>query len=171
MFNSIYYFFSKNNHQEKLVYWNSYFYPLDNIINWNKIYGKKGFLQYQCVIPIDKSKNGLNEIMNEIKHSRMISFLSVLKRFGKQDGKFSFPMEGYTIALDFPNNKKVLELLDRLDEIVIKYGGRLYLAKDSRIKKNIFRKTDNRFKDFIEFRKKNNLINKFTSSQSLRLEL
>ena len=80
-------------------------------------------------------------------------------------------MEGYTIALDFPNNKKVLELLDRLDEIVIKYGGRLYLAKDSRIKKNIFRKTDNRFKDFIEFRKKNNLINKFTSSQSLRLEL
>lgn len=97
--------------------------------------------------------------------------MSVLKRFGKQEGKFSFPMEGYTIALDFPNNKKVLELLDRLDKIVIKFEGRLYLAKDSRMKKNIFKKFESRAQDFIDFRNKNNLKNKFKSSQSSRLEL
>ena len=108
IFNSIYYFFSKNSSKEKLIHWNSYFYHLDNILNWNKIYGKKGFLQYQCVIPLSKSKDGLEELIREIKKSKISSFLSVLKRFGKQGGKFSFPMEGYTIALDFPNNKKVL---------------------------------------------------------------
>ena len=171
IFNSIYYFFSKNSSKEKLIHWNSYFYPLDNILNWNKIYGKKGFLQYQCVIPLSKSKDGLEELIREIKKSKISSFLSVLKRFGKQGGKFSFPMEGYTIALDFPNNKKVLELLDRLDKIVIKFEGRVYLAKDSRMKKNIFKEFESRAQDFIDFRNKNNLINKFKSSQSSRLEL
>ncbi len=171
IFNLIYYFLNKNSRKEKLKYWNNYFYPLDNILEWNKIYGKKGFVQYQCVIPLQKSKIGLEEILDEIQKSKADSYLTTLKRFGKQDGNFSFPMEGYTIAFDFPTNKKVFDLLDKLDKITLKFGGRFYLAKDARMKKNTFKDSDERIKNFIEFRNKNNSFNKFKSSQSLRLEL
>ncbi len=171
IFNWIYYFLNKNAPKEKLKYWNNYFYPLDNILEWNKIYGKKGFVQYQCVIPLQKSKIGLEEILDEIQKSKADSYLTTLKRFGKQDGNFSFPMEGYTIAFDFPTNKKVFDLLDKLDKITLKFGGRFYLAKDARMKKSTFKDSDERIKNFIEFRNKNNSFNKFKSSQSLRLEL
>ena len=140
-------------------------------MGWNKIYGQKGFVQYQCVIPLEKSKEGLIELLNEVDKSSVSSFLSVLKRFGDQESNFSFPMKGYTIALDFPVNEKTLNLLEKLDRITLKYNGRFYLAKDARMSKEIFKKSDNRIKKFIDFRNKNNFDKKFNSSQSSRLEI
>ncbi len=171
LFNSIFYFIGKNTSKEKLVYWDDYFYPLDSILGWNKIYGRNGFVQFQCVIPLDKSKEGLVELLKEIDQSKVCSFLSVLKRFGDQKSNFSFPMKGYTIALDFPASKNTLRLLEKLDEITLKYNGRFYLAKDARMTKEIFKKSDNRISDFINFRNKNNFDKNFRSSQSSRLEL
>ncbi len=171
LFNSIYYFIGKNTSKEKLVYWDDYFYPLDTILGWNKIYGRKGFVQYQCVIPLDKSKEGLVELLKEIDKSNVSSFLSVLKRFGDQESNFSFPMKGYTIALDFPVNQDTLDLLEKLDEITLKYNGRFYLAKDARMKKEIFKKSDERIKNYIKFRDQNDSNKNFKSSQSLRLDL
>jgi len=128
-------------------------------------------VQYQCVIPLKNSKEGIIELLKEINKSNISSFLSVLKRFGKQKGKFSFPMEGYTIALDFPVNKETFYLLEKLDEITLKYNGRFYLAKDARMKKEIFKKSDERIKQFVDFRDQNNCNKSFVSSQSARLEL
>ena len=171
LFNFLYYFLGKNSSKEKIVYWDDYFYPLDSIMGWNKIYGREGFVQYQCVIPLEKSKEGLIELLHEIDKSKVSSFLSVLKRLGKQNSKFSFPMEGYTIALDFPINKETFKLLDKLDEITLKYKGRFYLAKDARMKKEIFKKSDKRIEDYINFRNQNDCDKNFISSQSSRLEL
>ena len=128
-------------------------------------------MQFQCVIPLDKSKEGLVELLKEIDQSKVCSFLSVLKRFGDQKSNFSFPMKGYTIALDFPASKNTLRLLEKLDEITLKYNGRFYLAKDARMTKEIFKKSDNRISDFINFKNKNNFDKNFRSSQSSRLEL
>ena len=145
---------------------------MDNVLGWNKIYGRRGFVQYQCVLPLKNSKKGLIELLEEIEKSNVSSFLSVLKRFGEQTGNFSFPMEGYTIALDFPVNKKTFELLENLDEITLKHGGRFYLAKDARMRKEIFKKSDDiRIRDFIKFRKQNGYDKNYVSSQSSRLEL
>ena len=127
--------------------------------------------QYQCVIPLNKSKEGITELLKEIDNSKVSSFLSVLKRFGKQNSKFSFPMEGYTLALDFPVNEDTLHLLDKLDEITLKFGGRFYLAKDARMKKEIFKKSDSRIKEFVDFRNENECDKNFISCQSSRLEL
>ncbi len=171
LFNFIYYFIGKNTSKEKLVYWDDYFYPLDTLLGWNKIYGRKGFVQYQCVIPLENSKEGLIELLKEIEKSKVSSFLSVLKRFGDQKSNFSFPMKGYTIALDFPVSKDTLELLEKLDEITLKYNGRFYLAKDARMNKEIFKRSDKRIQSFITFRNNNNYEKNFKSSQSSRLEL
>lgn len=171
LFNYIYYLIGKNSTKDKLVNWDDYFYPLDSVLEWNKIYGRKGFVQYQCVIPLAKCKEGLIELLKEIELSKASSFLSVLKRFGKQESKFSFPMEGYTLALDFPVNEKTLDLLEKLDQITLKYGGRFYLAKDARMKKEVFQKSDTRIKEYTNFRNKNNCDKNFVSYQSSRLEL
>ena len=97
--------------------------------------------------------------------------MSVIKRFGKQEGNFSFPMEGYTLNLDFPINEKSLELVNRLDQITINFKGRFYLAKDSRMKLDTFFKSDERIKSFLLFRKNQNLSKIFNSVQSNRLGL
>ena len=169
IFNSIYFFSGKLSKKNKIVDWDSFFYPLDKILNWNKIYGYKGFIQFQCVIPLLYSKKGISELLKCISNSKSSSFLAVLKRFGKQNSNFSFPMEGYSLALDFPINKKNLSLIEVLDKITIRNGGRFYLAKDSRVKRKIFEISDNRIKQFRDFRKEFREI--YTSLQSERLGL
>ena len=170
-FNFFYYWNQKLRNPLRLVNWDSFFYPLDSIKGWNKIYGKKGFLQFQCVIPISTSREGIKYLLDEVSKSEIGSFLSVIKRFGKQESNFSFPMEGYTLNLDFPINPKSLELANRLDEITIKFKGRFYLAKDSRMKLNTFLKSDERIKNFLLFRENQNLSKSFNSVQSNRLGL
>tara|TARA_B100000242_G_scaffold293146_1_gene270362 strand:- start:533 stop:1885 length:1353 start_codon:yes stop_codon:yes gene_type:complete len=170
IFNSLNFFFSKITKEKKIVDWDTFFYPLDKILSWNKIYGSKGFAQFQCVFPLSKSKEAIIELLDFISKSKSSSFLAVLKRFGKHKTRFSFPREGYSLALDFPINKENLILMNCLDEITIKYGGRFYLAKDSRMKREIFEKSDVRIKNFRAFRK-NELKRHFRSCQSDRFNI
>ncbi len=111
-----------------------FFYPLDSIQNWNRMYGKRGFHQFQAVIPDASAQQGIRQLLEAISQSRRASFLAVLKRLGSTgQGMLSFPLPGYTLALDFPNSSGVHELLSRLINITRNHGGRIYLAKDSAI--------------------------------------
>jgi hypothetical protein len=133
VFNMLYYFKHFSRNKVFITKYNTFFYPLDSIGNWNKIYGNSGFIQYQFVVPKEISKVAIKEVLVEISKSGQGSFLAVLKLFGKKNEKAynSFPIEGYTLALDFKVNKKLLHLVPKLDEIVLKYDGRIYRAKDS----------------------------------------
>jgi FAD/FMN-containing dehydrogenase len=115
-----------------------YFFPLDGIANWNRIYGRRGFVQHQCVIPLATAAAALAEILDRVARRGDASFLAVLKKLGKANGLLSFPMEGFTLALDFPLTRGLLLFLDELDEVVVKAGGRLYLAKDARQSRSTF---------------------------------
>ena len=170
-FNAFYYWVGARRTGVQLVDWDSYFYPLDAIIGWNRIYGRKGFAQFQCVLPLDRSEAGLSALLEEIAKAGSGSFLAVLKRFGKQESAFSFPMEGYTLALDFPVNTKTLALLERLDQITIAHRGRFYLAKDSRMSAATLRAADGRVDDFRALRDTRSLTRRFRSAQSERLAI
>jgi hypothetical protein len=165
-------FYGKNLKREinNVVSYEPFFYPLDAILHWNRGYGKKGFVQYQFVLPLE-SKQGLIEILNKISDKGLGSFLAVLKVFGKQDDLISFPKEGYTLALDFPVRKGLLEFLDELDKIVLNYGGRLYLSKDARMKSEIFWSSYANAQKFSELVKKYNPTFKFNSIQARRLNI
>ena len=110
-----------------------FFYPLDRIKAWNRLYGRRGFVQYQCVIPESESGAAVPVLLQRVAAAKTPSFLGVLKQFGPQgDGLMSFPMAGHTLALDFPMGPGLPDLLDSLDEITHSHGGRVYLAKDAR---------------------------------------
>ena len=150
----------------------NFFYPLDAIHQWNNIYGKNGFTQYQFVIPIKAGFEGLQAILGKIAASGKGSFLAVLKQFGKgNDNWLSFPQEGYTLALDFKIEAGLFELLDELDRIVLDHGGRFYLTKDVRVSKETFEKGYENVDKFRELRNKYNMTEKFSSLQSRRLGL
>ena len=170
LFNLFYYFKSKILKKNFLSGFDQFFFPLDTFVNWNLLYGKKGFLQYQFIIPKKKSYVAMLEILKEIEKNKIYSSLGVLKLYGKKNLNYlSFPIKGYSLAIDFPNTGKVLDLLEKLDLIVNRYNGRIYLAKDNRIrKKNFFKNYDN-FNQFLKFRKKVGAINKFNSNQSKRI--
>ena len=111
-----------------------FFFPLDRIGDWNRLYGRRGFLQYQCVLPGKESPAGISALLQRITKTGSGCFLAVLKLFGPAgDGLLSFPREGCTLALDFPRRSGVLPLLDDLDAITHRHGGRVYLAKDARL--------------------------------------
>ena len=171
IFNDLYYWNGKRKPERQLVDWDNYFYPLDTILGWNKIYGRLGFAQFQCVIPLKHAEQGLSELLEAIATAGAGCFLAVLKRFGAQKSRFSFPMEGYTLALDFPANKKALDLMSVLDVIVIKYGGRFYLAKDSRMSRAVFRQSECRAEAYSHYRHSNGNLDAFSSAQSVRLGL
>lgn len=139
LFNLLFYFKQTKKEVKSFVHYEPYFYPLDIISDWNKIYGKNGFIQYQMVIPKENGKEGMREILDTIAKSGNGSFLAVLKLFGKTNPEAynSFPQEGYTLALDFKVNKKLQKLVQNLDEIVERYGGRIYLTKDSMSKSSL----------------------------------
>jgi len=170
-FNWLYYRLGACKRGQRLVDWDSYFYPLDAIQNWNRIYGRKGFAQFQCVLPLAQSQAGLTALLQAIASAGCGSFLAVLKRFGKQDSAFSFPMEGYTLALDFAVNARSLALLERLDGIVLAHGGRFYLAKDSRMRAQTQRAADPRITPFRAERDRRALTGRFRSALSERLSL
>jgi FAD/FMN-containing dehydrogenase len=171
MFNALYFRNGARKAGASLVDWDSYFYPLDAILSWNRIYGRKGFAQFQCVLPLASSAEGLETLLSRISRAGQGSFLAVLKRFGAQDSRFSFPMEGYTLALDFPVTKKSLALMAELDRIVIDHGGRIYLAKDSRMSAETLRRSDPRAEAFVDMREASAARPAFMSQQAERLEL
>jgi FAD/FMN-containing dehydrogenase len=167
-----YLFYAKNRKKEidNIVSYEPFFYPLDAVLHWNRMYGKPGFVQYQFVLPLE-SKEGLVAILKRISDAGMGSFLAVLKIFGKQEDLISFPTEGYTLALDFPVRKGLFAFLDELDEIVLQYGGRLYLSKDARMKPEIFWRSYPNAEKFREIVKRYNPRFKFNSIQALRLNI
>ena len=174
-FNALYYGKAPRGESEGLVSYHSFFYPLDAIHNWNRIYGKKGFIQYQFVIPKEAAFEGLSTILKRITASGLGSFLAVLKLFGKQaesSGHFSFPFGGYTLALDFPISEKLFPLLNELDHMVLDYGGRHYLSKDARLSSEIFRRGYGKNVDeFLEIKSRWDKDNIFSSLQAKRLKL
>lgn len=170
-FNAMYYAKNYQKVMDSVVHYDGFFYPLDSILNWNRIYGKRGFVQYQFVLPLKSSKDGLKNILNRINKMGMGSFLAVLKLFGEQNDLISFPMEGYTLALDFPMRPGLLEFLDELDKVVADYGGRIYLSKDARMKREIFWDTYPTAPQFKEILKKYDPNNRFVSDLSKRLML
>ncbi len=153
------------------VSYEPFFYPLDILSDWNRIYGKRGFTQYQFVLPKDTSREGLKKILRRISDSGEGSFLAVLKLFGKQDGILSFPREGFTLALDFALSPETLNLFSELDILVHEFGGRLYLSKDVRMPKETFEQGYTNRKKFLILKKKFDKGNKFQSFQSKRIGL
>ncbi|SLN70527.1 FAD-binding oxidoreductase [Roseisalinus antarcticus] len=170
-FNALYYRNGQRNAGTRLVDWDSYFYPLDAILGWNRIYGRKGFMQFQCALPLERSREGLTALLKAISAAGAGSFLAVLKRFGPQDGRFSFPVPGYTLALDFPVTARTRRLMERLDGITIAHGGRFYLAKDSRMSAETLRLSDPRAEAFAQARKDFAARESFASLQSERLAI
>jgi FAD/FMN-containing dehydrogenase len=170
VFNWLYYGKVKQSISKQTVDIDTFFYPLDAIGRWNHIYGKNGFTQYQFILPKETSYEGLEEILTTISKSGKGSFLAVLKLYGKaNDNYLSFPMEGYSLALDFKIEKGLFDLLDKLDEIVVKYKGRIYLAKDVRVSKEVFEKGYPQIETFRQYRKENKMDIKFQSLQSKRV--
>ncbi len=140
IFNSSYY--HKPLAKKKIVHYDPFFYPLDRINNWNRLYGRRGFMQYQCVVPKEVAEKTLSAILRKISAAKTGSFLAVLKMFGdrRSSGILSFPRPGATLALDFQNSgPKIFQLLEELDEIVVHAGGAVYAAKDARMSAKTFR--------------------------------
>ncbi|NVK29560.1 MAG: FAD-binding oxidoreductase [Gammaproteobacteria bacterium] len=153
VFNEIYYR-QKTSPNGISTHYIPYFYPLDKIENWNKFYGRKGFYQYQCVIPPENAFDAINEILDVIANNNTGSFLAVLKKFGDMPsiGMISFPRPGITFALDFPNSgPKTLNLLAKLDQIVKQSGGALYPAKDARMPAEMFELSFPNLDNFIKY--------------------
>lgn len=169
-FNFLYYGKEKAGPEEQLLHYNPYFYPLDGIANWNRMYGRGGFTQYQFALPKTAGLEGLSAILDRIAKSKQGSFLAVLKAFGKHNNNpLSFPVEGYTLALDFKINARIWSLLNQLDEVVIHYGGRLYLTKDARMTERFFKATYPRWQEFNAIRDKYGATQLYSSLQSQRL--
>lgn len=162
LFNAVYYHKPSSNQQNQLVHYDDYFYPLDKVGNWNKIYGRNGFIQYQCVLPEEHSYKGLQQILEILSRNKLGSFLAVLKKFGesKENRFLHFPLNGYTLALDIKVSKKIWPILDELDQLVTALGGKIYLTKDARLKMENYQ---------IQYPNRLETSNKFMSYQSERL--
>lgn len=153
-FNTLYFRKQRGDRATSQVHYRPFFYPLDAIGNWNRMYGPKGFYQYQCVLPPAHGDTGMAKILQTIAAAGMGSFLAVLKVFGDRasPGLMSFPRPGVTLALDFPNSgAKVRGLLDQLDAITGEYGGAVYPAKDARMSADIFRQAYPALDEFVKF--------------------
>ncbi|MFK5915050.1 MAG: FAD-binding oxidoreductase [Woeseiaceae bacterium] len=151
-FNHLY--FKKPLKQFSEIDYDPFFYPLDTILHWNRLYGKKGFMQYQCVIPKEHRETAMLEMLSLISSSGQASFLSVLKEFGdiQSPGLLSFPRQGTTLALDFPNRgQTTLDLLNELDVITLKYSGSVYPAKDARMSSTSFEQYYPNWKKFEQY--------------------
>ncbi|BAF89807.1 putative oxidoreductase [Azorhizobium caulinodans ORS 571] len=156
---------------DDVVDWDAFFFPLDRLPRWNRLYGRAGFIQHQCVIPLKNAEEGIRELLGEIRKSNVSVPLAVLKRMGAEAGPFSFPMEGYSIAFDFAVSGRALNLLARLDDIVIQHGGRIYLAKDSRMSAVVLRQCDSRVARFEQVRANCGWDRVFNSVLSERLKI
>jgi FAD/FMN-containing dehydrogenase len=171
-FNKLYY--ASNKDGKKIVDLTSFFHPLDAITDWNKLYGKKGFVQYQAVFPkANRPEAGIRKLLERLSSEKKSSFLAVLKSSGPQNnGPLSFPMEGYTLALDIPiKNEKLFPFLQELDEIVLFHGGRTYLAKDAVMTPETFRQMYPDWEAFMDVKHRIDPDNYFSSSMSRRLGL
>lgn len=162
-FNTMYYAMARKNKKSRL-YLMDFFYPLDGFANWYRVYGKKGFIEYQVVVPSDGAHETIFELLRKITMSKLGSTVAVVKPLIKTRGLMSFPMDGFTLAVDFAYSENLWHLLDKLDRIVIASGGRVYLAKDARLGSENFKKMYSDSLDMWEsVREKYHLKEKFSS--------
>jgi decaprenylphospho-beta-D-ribofuranose 2-oxidase len=169
-FNAMYYRVPRP--REGLFDIDKYFYPLDSLLQWNRLYGRRGFVQYQCVLPPEESFEGLRRLLTEIAAQGEASFLVVLKRMGPQSfGLLSFPQPGFTLAVDFPAKRESFLLMARLDAITAEHRGRVYLAKDARTSPEAFAAGYPGLAAFRQVREQYGLAERFQSLQSRRLEI
>ncbi len=170
-FNSLYYQLSAADGEEHNSGIEEYFYPLDAISNWNRLYGKSGFIQYQCVLPLETSRQGIEEILALSALRGRSSFLAVLKKFRDGHGLLSFPIAGYTLTLDMPVKTGLFEFTAELDSLLIKHGGRVYLAKDACVSAESFRIMYEQLEKWLSIKRAIDPHNRFNSAQSQRLKL
>lgn len=147
--------YHKPRRRQSHAHYESFFYPLDALPNWNRLFGRRGFYQYQCVVPYEDAKDSVTELVDCIASASGGSVLSVLKVFGDQSpcGWLSFPRPGVTLAMDVPDRgTDTLKLLDRLDGITFTAGGAVYPAKDARMSATAFRRGFPRWQEFEAYR-------------------
>jgi FAD/FMN-containing dehydrogenase len=172
-FNQAYYHLQRGKRGPFIADYESFFYPLDGVGHWNRIYGRAGFVQYQLVLPPEHARAGLLQVIEALAGHRRPSFLSVLKRFGPEGrGLLSFPIEGYTLTLDIPvRDQGLFPFLDRLDNIVLKFGGRVYLAKDARLGPDAFHAMYPRLAEWRQIKEQIDPKDRFASDLSRRLQI
>lgn len=153
--NTLYFHGNRIRRGQKLQHYTSFFYPLDGVLEWNRLYGPRGFYQYQCVVPEAVQGDAVRELLSVVARSGAGSFLAVLKTFGErcEVGLLSFAMAGTTLAIDFANcGASTLALFGRLDAVVATAGGRLYPAKDARMPPSLFQSGYPQWSEFEAFR-------------------
>ena len=162
---------SHRNARRQFIDYDEFFYPLDSVLHWNRIYGKRGFFQYQAVFSPGDNSRCLRQLLEKLSASGRASFLAVLKTMGKgSGGLISFPIEGQTLALDIPNTgPDTIAFLQEMDAIVLQHGGRVYLAKDACISRETFAAMYPNLPKFNEIKSKLDPRNRFSSTQSRRL--
>ncbi len=154
-FNMAYYHLKKWRAGRAVTHYEPFFYPLDNLLEWNRMYGPRGFFQYQSVVPRGVARDAVQSMLKEIARFGDGSFLAVLKTFGNREpaGMLSFAQPGATLALDFPNHgERTQKLFARLDAIVTEARGRIYLAKDARMPRALFEAGYPRLPEFLKYR-------------------
>lgn len=172
-FNKAYYFYLRKKEQLFLSSFNDYFYPLDRIRNWPRLYGKQGFIQYQCALPTKFAYSVIERLLSTLANYKCPIYLAVLKRFGNANlAPLSFPLNGFTLAVDIPiSNEKLFTCLNKLDEMVIDAGGRVYLAKDARLTPEAFRAMYPRFPEWLAVKQQWDPQNRFSSNLARRLNI
>ena len=172
IFNFLYYNLQFKKIKKAKLSSDQFFYPLDGLNNWNNLYGKDGFIQYQFILPKEQSYKGMNEILKFIASEGLFSFLAVLKLYGAENENYlSFPLKGYSLAIDFKLSKSLYDVLKKLDKIVLKYKGRIYLSKDVRVNKEDFEINYSKINQFRNVREKYQMNKKFQSLQSKRVKI
>ena len=154
-----------------IVHYDKFLFPLDFIHHWNRGYGKRGFVQYQFVVPIEQGAQSVRAILETIAASPCLPFLNVLKKMGPGHGLLSFPQEGYTFAIDFPVTSELRNLTRRLDRMVLEAGGRIYLGKDALLAKESFQAMYPQHKAWLALKEKYDPDNQFASAIARRLGL
>jgi FAD/FMN-containing dehydrogenase len=169
-FNNLYYWSHFQRHKTSIVGPEPFFYPLDAVLEWNKVYGSRGFTQYQCVIPRAAGAPAVREFMRLLTRLGGASPLCVIKDCGPEGkGILSFPLEGTSVAIDMAVSPDIQGIVDRLNEFVIATGGRIYLTKDAFTRPEHFRAMDPRLPKFLEIREKYDPQHRLRSAQSVRL--
>lgn len=169
-FNAVYYWSHLRKRRERLVAPDPFFYPLDAILHWNRAYGPRGFTQYQCVLPRAAGPGAVREFLERLAKLGSASPLCVIKDCGPEgSGTLSFPLEGTSVAVDMAISPEIQRVVDRLNELVIAAGGRIYLTKDGFTRPAHFQAMEPRLPAFLEAKKKWDPCGRLRSAQSVRL--